>query len=385
MSEAKTEPPSHKKLRDSRKKGDVPYSKDFSQSILLVSLLGYALFGGGALLPALKALMEVPTGVYGLPFHQALTVVGTRCLTLMLQITLPFIGILLVVGFMADVLQVGFLVAFEKVKPSGKKLNVVENAKNLVSARNLVETLKAVVKIVAFSWFIYVLIKDAVRPLAYAGYAGIAPFFALVSQLMKKLLLYVALLCTVLAAFDFSWQRMQRTKRLRMTKQEVKREYKEQEGSPEIKQKRKQIRNENANDSTQLAKKATAVVANPTHIAIALYYEQERTPLPVLLAKGCDDEALDMIAAAKEEGVPIMRDIPLARRLYADAPVEAYIPTEFIEPVAAVLRWARSLDGDGADVDGVSDGKDGNDVNDGQTAERTDGAATAHDENKDDR
>lgn len=374
MSEAKTEPPSHKKLRDSRKKGDVPYSKDFSQSILLVALLSYALFAGGTLLPALKALIEVPAGVYGLPFRQALNVAGIRCLTLMLQITLPFLGILLAVGFMADLLQVGFLVAFEKIKPSGKKLNVMENAKNLVSVRNLVETLKAIIKILAFSYFIYMLIKDAVRPLAYAGDAGIEPFFVLVSLLMKKLLLYVALLCTVLAAFDFGWQRMQRTKRLRMTKQEVKREYKEQEGSPEIKQKRQQIRNENANDSTQLAKKATAVVANPTHIAIALYYEAQRTPLPVLLAKGCDDEALDMIAAAKEEGVPIMRDIALARRLYADAPVEAYIPTEFIEPVAAVLRWARSLDGDGEES---TDGQPG--------PFETRGTADTHDDDKDDR
>jgi len=372
VSEEKTEPPSHKKLRDSRKKGDVPYSKDFSQSILLVSLFSYALFGGSTLLPQLKALIEVPTKVYGLPFDQALSVAAVRCLTLMVHITLPFVGILLAVGFAADLLQVGFLMAFEKVKPSGKKLNVVENAKNLVSVRNLVETLKAIIKILAFSYFIYILIKDAVRPLAYAGYAGIEPFFALVLVLMKKLLLYVALLCTVLAAFDFSWQRMQRTKRLRMTKQEVKREYKEQEGSPEIKQKRRQIRNENANDSTQLARKATAVVANPTHIAIALFYEAERTPLPVLLAKGVDDEALDMIAAAKEEGVPIMRDIPLARRLFADAPVEAYIPTEFIEPVAAVLRWARSLDGDGDGDEPSSDGLAGSSEakQDGQQEEK---------------
>ncbi|WP_454688953.1 type III secretion system export apparatus subunit SctU [Achromobacter aloeverae] len=345
MSQARTEPPSQKKLRDARKKGDVPYSKDFSQGLLLVSLLGYALFAGGTLLPLLEQLIRIPADVYGLPFPQALSVAGGRSLKLMLYIMLPFIGILLGLGFMADILQVGFLAAFEKIKPSGKKLNVVENAKNIVSARNLVETAKAVVKILGFSYFLYLLIHDAVRPLAYAGYAGIAPFFTLISGLMKQLLLYVALLCAVLAGFDFAWQRRQRTRRLRMTRQEVKREQKEQEGSPEIKQKRKQLRQENAKESTQLAKKATAVVANPTHIAIALYYEAGRTPLPVLLAKGCDDEALEMIAAAREEGVPVMRDVPLARRLFADAPVEAYIPTEFIEPVAAVLRWARSLDG----------------------------------------
>ncbi|MFC4275310.1 type III secretion system export apparatus subunit SctU [Achromobacter aloeverae] len=344
MTQAKTEPPSQKKLRDSRNKGDVSYSKDSSQALLLVALLSYALFSGSTFMPLLIQLIQVPAGVHGLPFPEALSLAGGRCLTLMVYILLPFIGILLGVGFMADVLQVGFLMAFEKIKPSGKRLNVAENAKNIVSKRNLVETLKAIVKIAGFSYFIYILVRDAVRPLAYAGYAGIEPFFALVTRLARQLLLCVAMLCVVIAAFDMYWQRRERTRRLRMTKQEVKREHKEQEGSPEIKQQRKQLRNESANESSQLAKKATAIVVNPTHIAIALYYEAARTPLPVLLAKGCDDEALEMIAAAREEGVPILRDVPLARLLFADAPVEAYIPTEFIEPVAAVLRWARGLE-----------------------------------------
>ncbi len=379
MSQEKTEPPSHKKLRDARKKGDIPYSKDFSQSLLLVALFTYALFGGGLLLPELKALLQAPVVQYGLPFHQALAVIGTRCVKLLVTIVLPFIGILLGLGVFADVLQVGFVTAFEKIKPSGKKLNVVQNAKNMVSLRNVVETLKAIVKILGFSYFIYLLIHDAVRPLSYAGHAGIEAFQVLVGQLFKQLLLYVALLCTVIAAFDFAWQRRQHVKRLRMTKQEVKREYKEQEGSPEIKQKRRQIRHESANDTTQLVQKATAVVVNPTHIAIALYYEAQRTPLPVLLAKGCDEEALAMIAAAREAGVPIMRDIALARRLYADAPEEAYIPTEFIEPVAAVLRWVRSLEEEEAGEQVRDDAGQPHEVSDEEGVKRDPGTVDGND------
>jgi type III secretion protein U len=132
-----------------------------------------------------------------------------------------------------------------------------------------------------------------------------------------------------------------------MSKDEVKREYKEMEGNPEIKGKRRQFHQELMNqNTTQRVRKASVLVTNPTEIAVALYYDAEETPLPLVLAKGEGDLARRMIAIAKEEGIPIMQNIPLARGLYADAEVDQYIPSSLIEPVAEVLRWLKTLERD---------------------------------------
>ena len=130
-----------------------------------------------------------------------------------------------------------------------------------------------------------------------------------------------------------------------MSKDEVKREYKESEGDPHIKGKRKQLQKELLNDSgVSQVKRAKVLVTNPTHFAVALDYEQDRTPLPVILAKGEGPRALRMMEAAREAGVPIMRNVPLARALYHNGEENEYIPKDLIGPVAEVLRWVQSLE-----------------------------------------
>jgi type III secretion protein U len=129
-----------------------------------------------------------------------------------------------------------------------------------------------------------------------------------------------------------------------MTKDEVKREYKEQEGDPHIKGKRKQLHKEMAmNDAGAQTKKATAVISNPTHYAVAIYYEESETPLPIILTKGEGELALFMIRTAHEYNIPVFQNIPLARSLSAKTEIGQYIPTEFLEPVAEILRMVRDL------------------------------------------
>ena len=129
-----------------------------------------------------------------------------------------------------------------------------------------------------------------------------------------------------------------------MTKDEVKREYKEMEGDPHIKGKRKQLHQEMlAQNTLSNVRKAKVIVTNPTHFAVALDYEKDRTPLPVILAKGEGLMARRMVEIAREEGIPVMQNVPLARSLFAEGTENAYIPKELIGPVAEVLRWVQSL------------------------------------------
>jgi type III secretion protein U len=148
----------------------------------------------------------------------------------------------------------------------------------------------------------------------------------------------------IIAAFDYFLQYRQHMNGLMMSKDEIKREYKEMEGDPHIKSKRKQFHQELLmEDTSGRVRKSSVLVTNPTHIAIAILYDAEETPLPMVLAKGEGYLAERMIAIAKEEGIPIMQNVPLARSLHAEAPVDQYIPSSLIEPIAEVLRWVQSL------------------------------------------
>ena len=148
----------------------------------------------------------------------------------------------------------------------------------------------------------------------------------------------------VIALADFGYQRFAYKKDLMMSKDEVKREYKESEGDPHIKGHRKHLHQElMMSGMVEKTRKASVVVTNPTHFAVALYYDDDKTPLPIVLAKGADLIAKRMIEIAREEGIPVMQNIPLARALYANAQLDQYIPSDLLEPVAEVLRVVRQV------------------------------------------
>jgi len=142
------------------------------------------------------------------------------------------------------------------------------------------------------------------------------------------------------------FQRSQHIKDLKMTKDEVKREFKEMEGDPMIKGERKQLHQELVmSDTVESTKKASVLVTNPEHYAVAVFYNEEAVKVPIVTAKGKDHIARMMIKVAQENNIPIMRDVNLARSLYADCEAYSYVPTDLIEPVAAVLKWAADLYG----------------------------------------
>ena len=344
MSGEKTEQPTAKKLRDAREKGDVAHSKDFTQTLLILALFGYLLGNASNIIESLGRILLVPAGLTGMPFEIALKSALEITLREALYLLLPIVLIVLGVGMFSEFLQIGVLLAFKKLIPSGKKLNPISNLKNIFSKRNLVEFLKSAFKISFLSVLVTMVVRDALPQLMSVPHSGLAGLQMGVGGMMFTLITNVAVAYVIISLADFVWQRRQHRKQLMMSKQEVKQEYKEMEGNPHIKGKRKHLHQEMAmQGAVQRTRKATVVVTNPTHLAIALYYDQDETPLPIILAKGEGALAAEMVRAAREEGVPVMQNIPLARALMAHGEPDQFIPSELVEPVAEVLRLVRKL------------------------------------------
>jgi len=343
MSE-KTEQPTAKKLREAREKGEVAKSKDFTQTVLVVALFAYMLASGSRLVDKLGQLVLLPFAYLQHDFDAAINNLLDEFFSEAVALTLPFLLIVLILGIFVEALQTGLLISFKSLMPSAKKLNVAANAKNMFSKKNLVEFLKSLLKIGIITWVLYDLILRQLPTLMLLPYKDIPVLGAVFGEILKTLIIYTGLAYVVLSLADLLWQRHQYTKGLMMSKDEVKQEYKGMEGDPHIKSQRKHLHMElMQNDATEKARQATVLVTNPTHYAIALNYQEGETPLPLVMAKGEGALAQRMIDAAREAGVPVMQNIPLAHALFDTAQINQFIPSDLIEPVAAVLRLITDL------------------------------------------
>ncbi|MEC4720718.1 type III secretion system export apparatus subunit SctU [Noviherbaspirillum sp. CPCC 100848] len=344
----KTEQPTAKKLRDARNKGQVAHSKDFTQTLLILALFGYLVGNADHIVRTFGQMILFPATLMNLAFEDAVNVAIERLLQNATDILLPVLMIVIGVGIFGEMIQVGVLLAFESIKPSGKKLNIIANLKNVFAKKNLIEFLKSILKISILSILVYMLLRDSLGVMLTIPRTGLPGVGSTLGALMKSLLVFLSLAYVVISLADFGWQRFNHRKELMMSKEEVKQEYKEMEGDPHIKHQRKHLHQEMlAHGAVNKAKSASVVITNPTHLAIALEYDKDKTPLPVVLAMGEGTLASMMIAAAKEAGVPVMQNIPLAHALFNTATVDQYIPSELIEPVAEVLRLVQKLGADG--------------------------------------
>jgi type III secretion protein U len=340
MSE-KTEQPTPKKLRDARKKGQVAKSKEVSSAAGLIGLFALIWLAWDFILDNLKELVLLPTAFYGVPFRDALPAVMDGVVTKFLVISVPVVIAAFVLGILSNFFQIGALFAFEAVKPDLKKIDPTQGIKKIFSMNNLFELLKSTIKILFLAFLLWMVIKESVDSLLKLPYYGVSGIAIVLPAMLKKVAIFTSFAFIVVAVLDFFFQKYQHIKKLKMSKDEVKREYKEMEGDPIIKGKRKQLHRELAmQDTVQKARKASVIV---TRLAVALFYDKDKTKLPVVLAKGEDLLAKRIIEVAHEEGIPIMQNVPLARDLYDHGQIDQYIPSELIKPVAEVLRWVQQL------------------------------------------
>jgi type III secretion protein U len=344
MSSEKTEEPTPHKIREARKEGRVAKSKDFTQTMLMGALLAYTLADSERLLSRMLRIIVLPADLKDMDFGTAVSDVLSTMASEAALILLPYILIIVVVGVFAEAIQTGLLISFKVLMPKGERLNPISNLKQMFSMKNIIEFIKSNIKVLLLTAIIYLIIRNAIDDLVKIPPAGLSAAGVTLAAMLKKLIAFTFLAFGAISLFDLIYQRYEYRKSLRMSIEEIKQEYKQLEGNPEIKGHRKQLAKEIAmSESTNKTKKATVVVSNPTHLAVSLYFDEGETPLPIVLNKGRGAIAQEIMRIAREAGVPVMQNIPLARSLMATAMVDHYIPSELVEPVAEVLLALRRL------------------------------------------
>jgi type III secretion protein U len=336
----KTEPPSPKKIRDARAKGQVARSQEVVTTFSLMAVVAYIWATWNSTLGALIRIMDeiamLERGDFRVNAYKALSVTFSESV----GILLPVLGVTLFAGFAANYLQTGSVFSIEAVMPKLDKVSPGAGFKRIFSMKQLVDVLKSVVKIVFLSILLYFVIRDAIGAYVVSLRCGLPCFANATTYVLGQIFLCSALAFLIVAGFDFIYQRHSYTKSLMMSKDEVKREYKESEGDPHIKGHRKQLAHELLmSDSVDRARKGTAVVINPTHFAVVMRYEAEEMPLPVVTVKGRNNHAHLIRAEAERAGVPVFRNVRLAQALYATTEIDEYVPEELFDAVAEVLAW----------------------------------------------
>lgn len=344
MSGEKTEPPSPKRLRDAREKGQVAKSQEVPSAMVVLAVVGMIWVGWGSILEYMKVLLLRPMGLFDEPFGYSLEIMLRDSLLHLVILSVPIVLLAAVAGAVGHVIQTGFMFTVEPAKPSLDKLNPQQWFKKVFCMKNLIEFIKSSVKVTAISLVLWKVLMDASPTLVLLPYAELNQAVSSLGAVTYEMVKLCAVTFVAIAVADFFIQRYFFMKENRMSKEEVKQEYKEMEGDPHIKGQRKHLHQEMAmNDAAAEVRKSNVLITNPTHIAIALRYQKGETPLPVIAARGEGALARRMMQVAEEEGIPIMRNVPLAHDLWEQGRVSEYIPSELIEPVAEVLRWVREV------------------------------------------
>lgn len=346
MSE-KTEQPTPKRIRDARNKGNIAKSQDVNSTATLVGIFCYIGLGWENHLKNLSEMILLPTLYIGQSnLNDYIGQILWGVLMKAGAIIFPGIFLVALMGFISNFAQVGVLFTTKPLEPDLNKINPFSKLQQIFSIRNLFEFLKSSVKILFLGFLIYGLIRDVFEDLLSLPFVGLEGTLGVLGPLMKNFAKIVIFAYIVVAVIDYVFQRRNWMKQLMMSKEEIKQEYKESEGDGQIKGKRKQIHQEMmSEDVPQRTKNASVLVTNPEHMAIALLYDFEKPifPLPIVLAKGKGELAEKMVKIANDEGIPVMRNVPLAHALMDTANVLEFIPKELLVPVAEVLRWVKSL------------------------------------------
>ena len=334
----KTEPATAKKLKDAREEGKVAKSKEFSGAVdLIVLFLGLKIFGSyvsenlmnefsGFYRKIPDILLENKTGMTVKSSHMLMS----QAVIEMIKAMIPFLLIGMVVTFLVSVLQVGWKISGKPLKPELSKFNPINGFKRMFSKDSLFELVKSIVKVALVMY------------VAYSELQAVA----LIAGLIVDVGLKTSLVYLIVGIADLIYQKHKFKEEMKMTKQEVKDEYKNTEGDPQIKgRQRQRMREASQRRMMQDVPKADVVITNPTHYAVAIRYDAEVSKAPVVVAKGEDFLAAKIKEVARENQVEIVENKPLARMLYANVNVGAEIPPELYQAVAEVLAMVYNLKG----------------------------------------
>ncbi len=350
----KTEPASPKKLSDAREKGQVAKSRELANGFGLLALFLLIKVWAGTLGTKFlevfdtiyNKMPEMVTFWNGYVPHHDMKVLFQNVMVDILLILAPVFIVSVLIAFLCDVAQVKWVIAKKAMEPKLSKLDPIAGFKRMFSSNAIVELIKSLAKIGIIVYVVYDYIKDK-WSLLYTLYdMPLMQAVLLTAELITEVGIRISIVYIVLAFVDFGYQKYKFAKDMRMTKQEVKDEYKQQEGDPKVKGKiRQKMQEASRRRMMQQLPTADVVITNPTHYAVAIKYDPDVADAPLVLAKGADYLAAKIKEVAKENHVEIVENKPLARMLYANVEVGQAVPPELYQAVAEVLAFVYKLQG----------------------------------------
>lgn len=344
----KTEKPTERKREKAREEGQVAKSQEVTTALMLVIMFSaiklftpYIYDKMQEMYKYIYSTFELATDEFTISFILNMTKYTLRAI---LEILFPFFAIAVAIGLVGNFLQVGWKPSAKTMKPKFNKLSPLQGFKRLFSLRSIMELLKSLLKVSIIIIIVYVSIKDKVGLLISMYDLSLLDGLKLMTDLALDIGIKVGAFFIIVAVVDYIYQRYSLEKQLKMTKQEVKQEYKETEGNPEIKSKiRQKMREASMKRMMQDLPNADVIITNPTHFAVAIQYDSEKSLAPVVIAKGVDILAAKIKSIAIDNDIEIVENKPLARTLYYTVDIGNEIPEELYQTVAEVLAFVYNL------------------------------------------
>ena len=341
--ESKTEQPTEKKIRDALEQGKIPVSREASifASMAALMVIQSFLIGQGVqqLVPTLKGFLDDPDGFplgTGADAQNLLIVVGLQAL----RFLTPLVVTLAAFGLAASLLQNAPSLVLQRITPD---LSRISPLSRLFGSQGLVEFAKSLFKLAAVTVVVAFVLRSSEAKAFEAMYTDPVALPEMILSIAMRIVSAICIATIVLVAVDLAWARFHWRRELRMTRQEIKDEHKQAEGDPLIKARLRSLaRDRSRQRMIASASRATLVIANPTHFAIALRYNREENPAPIVVAKGMDVIALKIREVAEQNRIPVIENKALARALYEAVQIDQVIPAEFFRPVAEIIYFLQS-------------------------------------------
>lgn len=342
----KTEPATQKKLTDARKEGKVARSKELSAAFglivlflclkVFVSYVGEKFLGMFDLIYGnMSDFVKINEGSIS---AAAVSSLLFQVIIQMLLTMLPFLLFGFAVALLVSILQVGWTVSAKPMKPELSKFNPINGFKRMFSKDSVFELVKSIFKVGIIIYIAYTAVRDNESKLFVLYDISLNQAVALVGKFVIDVGFKISLVYMIIGIADFAYQKFKFKDDMKMTKQEVKDEYKNTEGDPQIKgRQRRKMQEVSQKRMMQDVPKADVVITNPTHLAVAIKYDAETSPAPIVIAKGADFVAQKIKEVARDNRIEIVENKPLARMLYANVDIGAQIPPELYQAVAEVL------------------------------------------------
>ena len=344
--DSKTEKASPKKLRDTRKKGEIPKSPDLTSAVTFIVFILAATFLGNYILKYsllyLQNYLSAGFTVNGL--ENNLADIGMKSIMFVLVLAGPFLAIAFVAALIASIVQTGFLFSVDPIKFKLSKINPISGFKNMFSKKTVFTLFKNVAKLTLVFWMAYKTLETSVYLILNASNVGTEKLFFLMSDLVMELGTQLGIVLLILGLIDYIYQVYDYRKNLKMSKQELKDEFKESEGDPQIKSQRRQRYRQLTKGALHDVETATAIITNPTHLAIAIRYEKGKDEVPIIVAKGADHQAAKIRERAKAFNVPIIENKPIARAMYKTVEIGQPVPMDLYQAIAEILALVYQME-----------------------------------------